>query len=108
MDATQQNYITNEKKMLSLVFTFDKFRPYLIGNMVIVYTDRAEIRYLFANKDENPRLIRWILMLQDTLRSNTKKISENQVVDHLSRLELENKMVEGCIMETILTNKSLR
>ena len=34
------NYATTEKELLAIVFSFDKFRPYLIGNKVIVFTDR--------------------------------------------------------------------
>ncbi|XP_073051231.1 uncharacterized protein [Primulina eburnea] len=65
MDAAQQNYTTTEKEMLAVVFAFDKFRPYLVGTKVIVFTDHAAIRYLFAKKDAKPRLIRWILLLQE-------------------------------------------
>ncbi|XP_073051291.1 uncharacterized protein [Primulina eburnea] len=64
MDTAQQNYTTTEKEMLAVVFVFDKFRPYLVGTKIIVFTDHAAIRYLFAKKDAKPRLIRWILLLQ--------------------------------------------
>ncbi|XP_075507502.1 uncharacterized protein LOC142544330 [Primulina tabacum] len=101
MDAAQQNYTTTEKQMLAVVFAFDKFRPYLIGTKVIVSTDHAAIRYLFAKKDAIPRLIRWILLLQEfDFEVKDKKGSENQVADHLSRLELEEKRVERAIQET--------
>ncbi|XP_073137086.1 uncharacterized protein [Henckelia pumila] len=65
LDGAQQNYTTTEKKMLAVVFSFDKFRSYLIGSKVIVYTNHAAIRYLFAKKDAKKRLIRWILLLQE-------------------------------------------
>ncbi|XP_073133731.1 uncharacterized protein [Henckelia pumila] len=65
MDAAQQNYTTIENEMLAVVFSFDKFRPYLIGTKVVVYTDHAAIRYLFAKKYAKPRLITWILLLQE-------------------------------------------
>ncbi|XP_075494038.1 uncharacterized protein LOC142531695 [Primulina tabacum] len=101
MDAAQQNYTTTEKEMLAVVFAFDKFRPYLIGTKVIVFTDHAAIRYLFAKKDAKPRLIRWILLLQEfDFEVKDKKGSENQVADHLSRLELEDRKEEGAIQET--------
>ncbi|XP_073046163.1 uncharacterized protein [Primulina eburnea] len=101
MDAAQQNYTTTEKEMLAVVFAFDKFRPYLVGTKVIVFTDHVAIRYLFAKKDANPRLIRWILLLQEfDFEVKDRKGCENQVADHLSRLELEEKEEEGAIQET--------
>ncbi|XP_070037270.1 uncharacterized protein [Nicotiana tomentosiformis] len=56
-------------------------RSYLIGSKVIVYTDHATLRYLIAKKVSKPCLIRW-------------KKAENQVADHLSRLEGAQKKVE--------------
>ena len=39
MNDAQQNYATIENELLAIVFAFDKFWPYLIGNRVIVHTD---------------------------------------------------------------------
>ena len=59
----QINYTTTENELLTVVFTFDKFRAYLVSTKVTVYTDYAVIMYLIAKKDAKPRLIRWILLL---------------------------------------------
>ena len=61
----QLNYSTTEKELLAIVFTLEKFRQYLVGSKVVVYTDHAAIRYLLHKKDAKPRLIRWILLLQE-------------------------------------------
>ena len=37
----QLNYTTTEKEMLVVVFTCDKFRSYIIGSKVTIYTDHA-------------------------------------------------------------------
>ncbi|KAI3772812.1 hypothetical protein L6452_04006 [Arctium lappa] len=75
---------------------------YLMGAKVIVHTDHAAIKYLISKKDAKPRLIRWVLLLQEfDLEIVDRKGTENQVADHLSRLE---KLVEsregGSITET--------
>ena len=62
---TQLNYATIEKELLVVVFTFDKFRPYLTGNKVIVFIDHSVIKYLMTKKEAKPRLIRWVLLLQE-------------------------------------------
>ncbi|KAJ4724585.1 Transposon Ty3-I Gag-Pol polyprotein [Melia azedarach] len=87
----QLNYATTEKELLAVVFAFDKFRSYLIGSKVIVYTDHSAIKYLLAKKDAKPRLIRWVLLLQEfDWEIRDKKGFENLVANHLSRLEHED------------------
>jgi hypothetical protein len=53
----QLNYATMEKELLTVVFTIEKFRSYLVGAMVIVYTDHATLKYLLMKKDAKPCLI---------------------------------------------------
>ena len=78
--------------MLAIVYAIDKFRQYLVGSKIIIYTDHSEIKYLLNKKDAKPRLIRWILLLQEfDIEIKDKKVIENVVVDHLSRLRETNE-----------------
>lgn len=59
------NYATIKKELLVVVFALDKFLSYLVGAKIIIYIDHAAIRYLSSKKDVKPRLLRYILMLQE-------------------------------------------
>ena len=87
LNQAQKNYDTTEKEMLAVVYSFEKFRPYLLGSKVIVFTDHAAIKYLLAKKESKPRLIRWVLLLQEfDWEVRDKRGTENRVADHLSRI----------------------
>ena len=95
LNDTQQNYTTTEQELLAVVFAFEKFRSYLLLSKVVVYTDHAALKYLMAKKNAKPRLIRWILLLQEfDVEIRDKKRVENAVADHLSRLENSEEGME--------------
>ncbi|KAG7564207.1 Integrase catalytic core [Arabidopsis suecica] len=93
MDDAQVRYATTEKELLAVVFAFEKFRSYLVGSKVTVYTDHAALRHIYAKKDTKPRLLRWILLLQEfDMEIVDKKGIENGVADHLSRMRIEDEV----------------
>ncbi|GJY45979.1 reverse transcriptase domain-containing protein [Tanacetum coccineum] len=72
----------------TVVYAFEKFRPYLVLSKTILYTDHLALKYLLAKQDAKPRLLRWILLLQEfDVIIRDKKGADNLAVDHLSRLE---------------------
>ncbi|XP_052725945.1 uncharacterized protein LOC128194397 [Vigna angularis] len=88
LDAAQANYTTTEKELLAIVFALDKFRSYLLGSPVIVYTDHAALKFLLKKAESKPRLIRWMLLLQEfDLQIKDRSGAQNLVADHLSRIE---------------------
>nr|GEX59237.1 hypothetical protein [Tanacetum cinerariifolium] len=60
----------------------------------IHYTTNAYRSYLLSKQDGKPRLIRWVLLLQEfNIIIRDKKGTENLAADHLSRLENPHKHV---------------
>ncbi|GJT51348.1 reverse transcriptase domain-containing protein [Tanacetum coccineum] len=91
LNDAQAHYTITEKELLAVVFSFDKFRLYLILLKNVVYTDHSALKYLFSKQDAKPRLIRWVLLLQGfNIEIKDKKGAENLDADHLSRLENPN------------------
>ncbi|GJT40896.1 reverse transcriptase domain-containing protein [Tanacetum coccineum] len=75
---------------MAVVFVFDKFRSYLILSKTIIHTDHLPLKHLFKKQDAKPRLIRWILLLQEfNIEIKDGKGTENVAADHLSRIENE-------------------
>nr|GEW65815.1 retrovirus-related Pol polyprotein from transposon TNT 1-94 [Tanacetum cinerariifolium] len=61
---------------------------------VMVYTDHSALKYFFNKQDAKPRLLRWVLLLQEfDITVRDKKGAENLAADHLSRLENPHQIV---------------
>ncbi|RDX87747.1 Retrovirus-related Pol polyprotein from transposon 17.6, partial [Mucuna pruriens] len=59
------NYTTTEKELLAIVFSLDKFRSSLLGSIIIVFSNHAALGFLLKKPDAKPRLIQWMLLLQE-------------------------------------------
>ena len=64
-NEAQENYSTTKKEILVKVFTSEKFKPYILGSYVVIHNDHVVIKYLMEKKDAKPRLIIWVLLLQE-------------------------------------------
>ncbi|RVW20687.1 Retrovirus-related Pol polyprotein from transposon opus [Vitis vinifera] len=65
LNEVQRNYTTIEKELLAIVFAINKFRAYLVGSFIVVFTDHSALKYLLTKQDAKARLIRWILLVQE-------------------------------------------
>ena len=92
LNEAQMNYATIEKELLAIVYAFEKFKSYLVGTKVTFYRDHSAIKVSQTKNDAKPRLIRWVLLIQEfDLEICDKKGTKNQVADHLSRQERGEK-----------------
>ena len=89
LNEAQMNYTTTEKELLAIVYALDKFRAYLVGSFIVIFTDHSTFKYLLTKQDAKARLIRWVLLLHEfNLQIKDKKRVENVVADHLPRLTI--------------------
>src|SRR5436189_6486451 len=73
LNGAQLNYATTEKEFLAVVFAIDKFRSYLLGSKVVIWTNHAAIKYLLAKKDAKPRLLHWVLLQEFDIEIRDRK-----------------------------------
>ena len=77
---------------------------------MIVYSDHATLKYLLSKKDAKPRILRWILMLQEfDWEVRDKKGSKNLVADHLSRIDQDGlkRNDDGVLINEIFYDEHL-
>ena len=63
LNEAQRNYTTTKKEILAVVYALDKFRAYLVGSDIIIFTDHSALKYLLTKQNAKVRLIRWVLLL---------------------------------------------
>ena len=91
LGGAQVNYTTTEKELLAIIFALEKFRSYLLGSKVIIFTDHSALKFLLSKKETKPRLMRWILLMQEfDIEIKDRRGVENVVADHLSRLSSDS------------------
>ena len=85
----QMHYSTIEKETLSLLLALQHFEVYLGSSSlpVTVFTDHNPLVFLSRMYNQNQRLMRWALIMQDfNIQIHHKKGSENIIADFLSRV----------------------
>ncbi|RVW89164.1 Retrovirus-related Pol polyprotein from transposon opus [Vitis vinifera] len=87
LNEAQRNYTTTEKELLAVVFALDKFRAYLVGSSIVVFTDHSCFEVLANQARCQGKIDKMDPFAQEfNLQIRDKKGVENVVADHLSRL----------------------
>ncbi|XP_074266020.1 uncharacterized protein LOC141588478 [Silene latifolia] len=109
LNDAQKNYTTTEKEFLAVVYALEKFRSYLLGIKLIIYTDHKAITELVGKKDTKPRLMRWVLLLSEfDVEVKEKKEVANVVADYLSQLNLKQQQMRRMgVVDGSLPHESL-
>ena len=85
----QKNYSTIEKECLALILAIQQFEVYLTSSFspIVVFSDHNPLSFLHKLKNENQRLLRWSLLLQEfNLDIRHIKGKDNIIPDALSRV----------------------
>ena len=48
LNKAQRNYTTTKKELLAMVYALVKFRSYLIGSDIVIFTDHSALKYLLT------------------------------------------------------------
>nr|GEU59473.1 DNA-directed DNA polymerase [Tanacetum cinerariifolium] len=99
LNNAQEHYTTTEKELLVVVFSFDKFHPYLILSKLVVYTDHSALKYLFSKQDAKPRLIR--LENPDLGVFTEEEIVDEFLDEHLMMLKAKPNDDEPCYADYV-------
>lgn len=87
LTTTEQNYATNEKEILAIVWALQKLRNYLYGvSDLTIYTDHQSLIHSISEKNPNTKLKRWKNFIAEFgAEVKYKPGYQNIVADALSR-----------------------
>ncbi|GBP10989.1 Retrovirus-related Pol polyprotein from transposon gypsy [Eumeta japonica] len=87
LSKTEQNYSTNERELLAIIWALHKLRNYIYGvNDLTIVTDHQSLIYSIAERNPNPKLKRWKMIIEDYgAKIIYKPGKTNIVADALSR-----------------------
>lgn len=91
LTKSEENYATNEKEMLAIVWALNTFRNFIYGTKIHIYTDHMPLTYAVSPKNINAKLKRWKSYIEEHDHEIFyKKGTSNTVADALSRIKIQN------------------
>ena len=112
LSAAEENYATNERELLAIVWALKNLRHYLYGvKKLNIYTDHQPLTFAVSDKNPNSKIKRWKAFIEEfspTLHYKPGK--DNIVADALSRQFLavtthteSSQSIQACASEISLT-----
>jgi hypothetical protein len=59
------NYLTHDLELAAVVHALKIWRHYVMGTKCQIYTDHKSLKYIFTQKDLNPRQRCWLDLIED-------------------------------------------
>ena len=63
LSATKNNYLVTEHERLGMIYSFQKYRHYLLDYKVTFHIDHDTLKYIVNKSQLSGRIARWILLL---------------------------------------------
>ncbi|KAL6332740.1 hypothetical protein AAG906_014649 [Vitis piasezkii] len=109
LKEAQRNYITTEKELLAVVFALDKFRAYLVGSFIVVFTDHSTLKYLLTNglrqSHANIMTIKWFSSFSRKHYGVKHKVATPYHPQTSGQVELANREIKNILMKVVNTNR---
>ena len=112
LSRAEDNYATNEREMLAIVWALQKLRNYFYGAKNInIYTDHQPLSFSISEKNPNPKMRRWRAFIEEySPNFFYKSGKDNVVADALSRQyinHVEDKSEDNALIEATIGSESI-
>ena len=106
--ASEQNYATDERKLLAIVWALKKLRHYLYGIKDIhIFTDHQPMTFAMPEKNHSPKMKRWRAFIEELSPTfNFTFGKDNVVADALSR-QFSHHLIEVISGGSVHSEQSL-
>lgn len=107
LKRSEENYATNERELLAIVWALKKLRNYLYGAKCInIFTDHQPLTFAVSEKNTNAKIHRWKSFIEEhNAKITYKPGKENLVADALSRQQIN--AIDSSSIETNHSEESL-